>query len=263
MNHNEIRKRVLPLVLVVALAAGGWWWWSNRDVGTGAAEALGGTGTIEAEQVAITPQVTGRIVDLAVDEGDNVAQGDELYRLDDTLLKLAVQQAQSGVDAAKVNYDHVRGDSDSNKAEKAAAKAQHEQAKIALSMAKVQLGYATVASPLAGVVSSIALRPGENAVPGTTMATISNVASPTITIFVPEGLIGQVGVGRSASLTTDSTAERRYKATVVYVATQAEFAPSTLETKDQRVKLVYQVKLAVENPDGALKPGMPADVAFE
>lgn len=262
MNHNEIRKRVLPLVLVVALAAGGWWWWSNRDSGADAADALGGSGTIEAEQVAITPQVTGRIIDLAVDEGDEVAPGDALYRLDDTLLKLAVQQAQSGVAAAKANYDHVRGDSDSNKAEKAAAKAQHEQAKIALSMAKVQLGYAKVASPLAGVVSSIAARPGENAVPGTTLATLSNVASPTITIFVPEGLIGRVGVGQAAWLTTDSTAGR-YEARVVYVATQAEFAPSTLETKDQRVKLVYQVKLAVENSDGALKPGMPADVAFE
>ncbi|PKQ16304.1 MAG: hypothetical protein CVT67_05850 [Actinobacteria bacterium HGW-Actinobacteria-7] len=262
MNIAEVRKRVLPLVIVIALAAGGWYWWTTRGSGTtGASDVLGGNGTIEAEQVAVTPQTTGRIVEMTGDEGTSVKRGDVLYRLDDTLLKLQIETANAGVNAAQANYDHVKKDSGSNSAERAAARAQLDQAKIALKMAKVQLGYATVKSPLDGVISSVAAQPGENAVPGTTLVTVSAVSSLTVTIFVPESMIGQVKLGQTGVLTTDSV-DRDYAAKVVFVATQAEFAPSTLETKDQRVKLVYQVKLRITDADESLKPGMPADVVL-
>lgn len=258
-----MRKHIIPVVLVVAVLAGvGWWAWTTYGPGgSAAATALGGSGTIEADDIAVTPQVTGRVVSAPGQEGVAVKKGDVLYKLDDALLKLAVEQAKSGVTAAKANYTHVKADDDSNKADKAAAKAQWEQAKVAEKMARVQLGYATVKSPLDGVLTNLAVRAGENAVPGNTLAIVSDIANLNVTIYVPENRIGEVSIGQKGTLTTDST--KSYSAEVTFVSPQAEFTPASIETKEQRVKLVYQVKLRVTDADSALKPGMPADVVLQ
>jgi HlyD family secretion protein len=257
-------KRILPIVLVVAvIAAGGWWAWTTYGPNGSAATApLGGSGTIEADQISVTPQVSGRVILAPRQEGAEVKLGEALYKLDPTLLRLQVTQAKSGVSAARANYVHVKNDSASNKAEKAAAKSQWEQAKVAEAMARVQLGYTTISSPITGVLTNLAVRAGENAVPGNTMAIVSDVSNLYVTIYVPENRIGQVKVGQLGKLTTDSTS-RPYASQVTYISPQAEFTPASVETKDQRVKLVYQVKLRIINPDDALKPGMPADVVLQ
>jgi HlyD family secretion protein len=256
-------KRIVPIVIVIAvLGLAGWWAWTTYGPnGTAAtADQLGGSGTIEADQVAITPQVSGRVVGAPQQEGEAVTAGQVLYKLDDALLKLNVEQAQSGVRAALANYNNVKKDDGSSKADKAAAKAQWEQAKAAEKMAKVQLGYATITSPLDGVITNLAVRAGENAVPGNTLAIVSDTANLYVTIYVPENRIGEVKVGQTGIISTDSTKD--YSGTVTYVSPQAEFTPASIETKDQRVKLVYQVKLRVTDADDALKPGMPADVVL-
>lgn len=256
-------KRIFPVLAVIAvLAVAGYFGWTWYTGSTSGATALGGSGTIETDQIAVTPQTTGRIILAPTEEGVPVKKGDVLYRLDPALAKLAVQQAQAGVDAATANVKTVKDKSGHTSADVAAANAQLDQAKVALKMAKVQGGYATVTSPIDGVVSSIAARAGENAVPGSTLAIISNPASLTVTIFVPENQIGQVKVGQIGTLTTDSVT-KSYHGEVVFIATQAEFTPASIETKDQRVKLVYQVKLRISDADSSLKPGMPADVVLQ
>lgn len=250
------------LVVIVVLAVAGYFAWNYYGNG-GGASALGGSGTIETAQIAITPQVSGRIVSAPAEEGVAVRKGDTIYRLDATLADLQVSQARAGVSAAQANHDQVRDKSSSTKAGKAAAKAQLDQAKAALRMAQVQAGYASVVSPLDGVLTNLAARAGENAVPGNTLAIVSDPTSLTVTIYVAESQIGLVKVGQSGTLTTDSTASKTYRAQVVFIGSQAEFTPASIETKDQRVKLVYQVKLRITDPDSALKPGMPADVVLQ
>lgn len=255
-------KRIIPILIVVAvLAAVGYYGWTYYTGSGTAAATLGGSGTIETDQIAVTPQTSGRIVAAPAEEGVPVKKGAVLYRLDAAVASLQVKQAQDGVKAAQANLTNVRDTSSSTDADIAAAQAQLDQAKVALSIAKVQLGYASITSPVDGVVSSIAAKTGENAVPGSTLAVISNPASLTVTIFVPENQIGQVKVGQSGTLTTDSVT-KTYHGEVVFIATQAEFTPASIETKDQRVKLVYQVKLRITDADASLKPGMPADVVL-
>lgn len=251
------------LVAVVVLAVAGYFGWTYFTGAGAASGALGGSGTIETVQIAITPQASGRIVSAPEQEGVSVKAGDVLYRLDASLLELQVSQAQAGVDAATANYKHVRDASGSTKADKAAAKAQLDQAKAALGMAKVQAGYATITSPIDGVLTNLAARTGENASPGSTLAIVSDPTSMTVTIYVAESQIGLVKVGQAGTLTTDSTAGKTYTAKVVFVGSQAEFTPASIETKEQRVKLVYQVKLKIMDADAALKPGMPADVVLQ
>jgi RND family efflux transporter MFP subunit len=257
-----MRKRIIPiLIVVVVLAAAGYFWWSNYGSGAAANSALGGSGTIEAQQIAITPQTTGRIIAAPASEGVAVKAGDVLYKLDPATIKLQIQSAKAGVSAAESNYHHVKNDSSSTRAEKDAAKAQWEQAKIAQQLAEVQLAYTTIKSPADGILSNIAQHAGENAVPGTTLAMLSQVQSLTVTIYVPETEIGNIKMGQTGTVTTDST--KSYNGRVTFISSQAEFTPASIETKDQRTKLVYQVKLDITNADSDLKPGMPADVVLK
>lgn len=257
-----MKKRIIPIVLVLAIAgmAGYFWWQSSGGSANG---ELGGSGTIEAQQIALTPQTSGRIIAAPAEEGVAVKAGQVLYTLDRTLLELQVKNAQAAVSAAWSNYSHVRKDKDSSRADKDAAKAQYDQAGVALKMNQVQLGYTQIASPIDGTLSNIAQKAGENAMPGTTLAMISQVQSLTVTIYIPEDKIGQVKMGQTGQLTTDSTKDKAYSARVSFIASQAEFTPSSIETKDQRVKLVYQVKLDITDADAQLKPGMPADVVLK
>jgi HlyD family secretion protein len=251
------------LAAIVVLAVAGYFGWMYFAGGAKAASALGGSGTIETVQIAITPQVSGRIVTAPDQEGVAVKKGDVLYTLDDTLIRLQVSQAQAGVDAAQANYKQVKNASSSKKSDKAAAKAQLDQANAALAMAQVQVGYASITSPIDGVLTNLAARAGENAAPGGTLAIVSDPKNLTVTIYIAESSIGLVKVGQSGTLTTDSTAGKTYNAIVSFVGSQAEFTPASIETKDQRVKLVYQVKLRITDTDSALKPGMPADVVLQ
>jgi HlyD family secretion protein len=258
-----MRRIIVIVIVIVVLAAVGYYgyqYYQSNNAAT--ASGLTGSGTIETDQIAITPQTSGRIIAAPSQEGVAVTKGEVIFRLDPTIANLQVKQAQVGVNAAQSNYKDVEDASGSTSAQKDAAKAQLNQAKIALQMAQVQAGYTTITSPIDGVLTNIAADVGENAVPGGTLAILSNPASLTVTIYIPENQIGQVRVGQTGTLTTDSTA-KTYHGEVVFVNSQAEFTPSSIETKDQRVNLVYQVQLRITDPDADLKPGMPADVVLK
>jgi HlyD family secretion protein len=255
-----MRKRIaaLAVVLVLAAAGGAWYLLSGNGAAGG---ALAGSGTIEAPEVSVAPLVAGTIVDAPAQEGARVKKGDLLFRIDDSAVKLQVAQAQAGVNAAKAARDQARRDHKS-RADKAAAQAQLDQANAALKMAKLQLSYCTVTSPVDGVLLTKALDVGENAAPGKTLATIGRLDALTVTVYIAESDIGRVRVGQKAKLVTDSSTSS-FDCSVTSVASEAEFTPTQIETKDQRVKLVYAVKLSVADTTGVLKPGMPADVTFE
>ncbi len=256
-------KRILTIVAVVAvLAVAGYFGWTYYTGAQAAAAALGGSGTIESDRIAVTPQTSGRILTAPTEEGLLVKKGDVLYTLDSSVLKLQVEQAQAGVDAAKANLTNAKNKSGHTDADVASAQAQLDQARVAFKMAQTQLGYATITSPIDGLISSIAAKAGENAAPGSTLAIVGDPTKLTVTIFISETQIGKVQLGQSGTLTTDS-AGKTYHGEVAFIGTQAEFTPASIETKDQRTKLVYQVKLRITDADSSLKPGMPADVVLQ
>jgi HlyD family secretion protein len=254
-------KRIIPIVLVLAVAGVAAWYFLLGGNASTASATLGGSGQIETDQVVVSPQSSGRIIEAPTEDGVPVKKGDVLYRLDPAMAALQVQQAEAGVAAAQAAYQQALDD-DKTKAEIAAAKAQLDQAKVAVKMAQVQLGYTTITSPIDGVLTNVVLKTGENALPGSTLAVVSNPASLTVTVYVPENQIGQVTVGQTGTLTTDSVT-KTYNATVVFIGSQAEYTPASIETKDQRTKLVYKVRLRITDADSALKPGMPADVVLK
>ncbi len=255
-----MRRAVLIVVVLALAAAAGYAVWTYTRNTAAQAAALGGSGTIEATSVNVSAQTQGRIIETRVSSGDVVKKGQVLFRLDPKLPQYAVDQADQSVRAARAAYDQAVSD-DKSTADKVQAAAQLDQAVIQAKIARQQLTYCTIAAPISGSVLDVAGNTGENATPGSALAVVGDTAHLTVSIYVPESQIGQVKVGQNGTLTTDSSA-KTFDVKVTSVASQAEFTPASIETKDQRVKLVYQVKLDVTNQDGILKPGMPADVRF-
>jgi HlyD family secretion protein len=258
---NEQRKRppVAAIVIVLLLVAGGlgYWWWSSQQVASNG--SLTASGAVEQTEYQIAPAMAGRIETITVSEGDRVESGAVIATLDKRALQLQLAQTLAGVDAAKAGV--TQAENDGTKAEVKAAKARLSQARAAVKLAKVQLTYATVTAPQAGVVSAVAANAGQNASPGKTLATISDTNDLFVRVFVPETRIGDVKLGSKAEVRTDSSSTT-FPGTVEFIASQAEFTPNNVETKEQRVKLVYEVRVRLTDTTGVLKAGMPVDVTF-
>jgi HlyD family secretion protein len=251
---------VIVVVLLLLVGGGTWWWWSSTHPGASASsEQL--TGTAEANEYQISPAIAGRVTAVNVREGDQVIKGEQLVAIDSAAMKLQLQQAEQGVKAAKAAVKNAQDDNDATKADVTAAKARQAQAEAAVKLAKVQLGYTTVSSPANGTVVSVVTNVGQNAAPARTMLTVVDPGDLFVRVFVPETEIGRVAIGQAATATTDSSATA-FDGKVTFIASTAEFTPNNVQTKDQRVKLVYEVRVKVSDASGTLKAGMPVDVTL-
>ncbi len=139
------------------------------------------------------------------------------------------------------------------------ARAQLQQAKEALALAETRLGYAALTSPLTGVVLSHNIEPGEFVAPGTPIVTVGDLEHVWLRAYVDETDLGHVKVGQAAQVTADTYPDKVYEGRVSFIASQAEFTPKSVQTKKERVKLVYRTKITIDNPHMELKAGMPAD----
>ena len=167
------------------------------------------------------------------------------------------QVAQEQVQAARAQLDLLEAGATQQTIN--AARGRVEQARGALALALQQVANATVRSPLTGVVLVKATEPGELVVPGQPIVTAASLDPLTLRIYVPETQVGLVKPGQQAWVSVDSYPGVRFAARVVEIAQQPEFTPRNIQTQQERVKLVFGVKLLVANPQGRLKPGMPAD----
>ena len=146
----------------------------------------------------------------------------------------------------------------------AAQKAQLEQAQAAVRSIDAALENMTVRSPFKGIVTVRHREPGEIVAPGAPVLTVMNRNDRWIRIYVPEYHIGELHLTQEASIRSDTYPDKTYEGQVMYIASEAEFTPKTVQTTEERVKLVYAVKVRIlEDTDYELKPGMPADVTID
>lgn len=141
----------------------------------------------------------------------------------------------------------------------AQGQARSEQARQAQALAQTQLDYAVLAAPIGGVVLSKNIEPREYVAPGTSVVTLGDLSHVWMRAYIDETELGRVKVGQKALLRTDSYPGKTYEGRVSFIASEAEFTPKSVQTKKERVKLVYRIKIEVPNPNLELKPGMPAD----
>jgi membrane fusion protein YbhG len=139
------------------------------------------------------------------------------------------------------------------------ARARVAEANAALTLAQTQLDYARLTSPLSGVVLSKSIEPGEYVAPGTPVVTVGDLENPWLRAYIDETDLGRVQLGQKVLVSTDTYPGKKCEGVLSFIASQAEFTPKNVETRKERVKLVYRIKVTIPNPNLELKPGMPAD----
>lgn len=138
-----------------------------------------------------------------------------------------------------------------------AARARVAAAEARIDQYAQQMRDVTILSPLEGTITAKLAEPGELLAPGAGLCVITDLAHPWLTVYVAEPDLGRIAVGRKAEVRTDGGQSRT--GTITFIAEEAEFTPKNVQTREERVKLVYRVKISLENADGLFKSGMPAE----
>ncbi len=131
-----------------------------------------------------------------------------------------------------------------------------------LALIDSQLADTIAISPVDGVVLVEAANVGEVLAPGTTVVTIGDIDHPWLRAYINETDLGRLKLGAKAKITTDSYPGKEYEGRVSFIASEAEFTPKQIQTQEERVKLVYRIKIDVDNPQHELKSNMPADATI-
>jgi HlyD family secretion protein len=190
----------------------------------------------------------------------------ELYRQEANPLDLQAQvngaKAQHEVASAAANLAQAQVEGlkiGATPEQIAAADAQVEVARSALLALIAHLGKLALKAPISGLVLERPVHVGEVAMPGAPLLTLADLDNVSLTIYVPEDQLGKVRLGQQVSVTVDTYPGRVFTGTVAFVSSQAEFTPKNVQTREERVSMVFAVKVELPNPDHSLKPGMPAD----
>lgn len=174
----------------------------------------------------------------------------------DTRLALAREQYAAARQGLRKLEDLARP------AELRAAAAQLKQAQAAVDVLRYQIRQSYLVAPIAGTVIEKIVEPGELVGQGAPVMTLADLSRAYLRIYVPETDLGRIMLGQPVDVYTDTYPDRPLGGRITFISPSAEFTPKNVQTKDERVKLVYEVKVEVPNPDGLLKPGMYADAVL-
>jgi HlyD family secretion protein len=143
------------------------------------------------------------------------------------------------------------------------AKSALSQAEASLALIEAQIVKLQIYAPMDGVILTRSVEPGEFVQPGAIAMTMADLSNLTITVYIPEDRYGAISLGQTAEVKVDSFPDMTFTATVTHIADQAEFTPRNVQTVEGRSATLYAIKLTVQDPEGKLKIGMPADVVFK
>jgi HlyD family secretion protein len=314
----RVLQRIAPLALASAVAMG----CSNGPDPS----RITASGHVEATEIRVASKVGGVLAALPIEEGDRVAEGQELARIDTVDLELALAAAQAERSAAQADLllrlagfrqeeiaeaeavvaqveadltassrdmdrmqslldagsgteksrDDARARRDVNEGRLQAARerlrklragsrpeeidvARSRVAAVEARIAQLaqQIRDAVITSPAAGILTSKLVERGEMLAPGAPIAVVTDLAGAWLTVYVGGPDLARIRLGQEAEVRTDDGQVR--KGRITFIASQAEFTPKNVQTRDERVKLVYRVKIGLDNADGLFKPGMPAE----
>ncbi|MDB9822210.1 efflux RND transporter periplasmic adaptor subunit [Deltaproteobacteria bacterium] len=143
-----------------------------------------------------------------------------------------------------------------------AALARVQASEAALRLAETRLGFTELTAPFKGIVVSRNVEPGEVISPGREVFSLADLSIMDLKIFVDETDIGRVKPGQKTEIKVDSFPKKVFEGKVAFISPEAEFTPKIIQTRKERVKLVYLVKVLIPNTGLDLKPGMPADATL-
>jgi HlyD family secretion protein len=326
-------KRLIPVVVLLAIAvAAGVYFYPRLTKKTAPANEITLSGNIEAHESLVSFKVAGRIVDLAVEEGQQVEQGALLARLDDADYKQKVRIDEAAVDVrqsdlaltlagtreqevkasqqamidAQADLEEKKLDNDraqqlfakdeiaaqdrdlaatalkraeatfkaaqqryneavegSRKEDITIARANLAEANANLGLSRIDLSYTVLLAPSTGVITVRQAELGEVAAPGTPVVTLADLDHIWLRAYIAETDLGRIHWGQDATIATDTYPGKQYHGRISFISPDAEFTPKSVQTYQERVTLVYRIKIDIDNPNHELKPGMPADAHLQ
>lgn len=308
MTHpKERRARAAWLwtaVVLVAIAAGSYGLYLYLSPAPLPDQVVYGNGHIEATEVRVAAEVSGRVVASVLVEGTRIRAGDELVRLDSTDLRLERDRAEAEIAALGAEREraaseletwrhHVRtaqraldryrqlGERNTaspqrvEQAEDSFQEARGRAATLRLQIDAIEkrtvaavaerdladnrIGKTRVTAPLDGTVLVKSAEEGEFLQAGQPVAVLADLSRVVLKVYIPEKAIGKVKLGDPARLRVDAFPDRLFEAAIARVDPQAQFTPRDIHLPEERVRMVFGVTLAIDNAEGVLKPGMPAD----
>lgn len=252
------------------------------------------SGTVEIVEVNIASEVPGRIEKIAVDEGDRVRSGDLLVKIENEKYRLQCEQAEAqlkalkkNLEAMQLNYENVKKNFErvrNLKEESAIDEAQYEMLKtqkeilskqiemtraqiegteVSVLLAKTQLNNTEIRSPIDGLILHKLVEKGEVVGAGMPLLTVGDIDHPWVRTYIPQKYLGRIKYGDKVSIYTDSFPGKEFTGKVVYISSKEEFTPKNLVTEEERTKMVYAIKIAIDNRQQEFKSGQYVDVKIK
>ncbi|HEQ98384.1 MAG TPA: efflux RND transporter periplasmic adaptor subunit [candidate division Zixibacteria bacterium] len=249
------------------------------------------TGTIEITEIDISPQLSGKILELNKVRGEKADSLELLAKIDakelrarldeiDSRFKMInaqikqaeiqlenlnrnLQRTEKALDAGAATqsqYDELETQRDYTRQQIETLKTQITNLDAQKEVLQTQISNSELSAPVPGWITSKNMEEGELAMPGVPIYTLSLLEDAYINVYVNETRIGEINLNDSAYVTIDTYPDRNFKGYVEFISPEAEFTPKNIQTKEERVKLVFEVRINLNNPEHILKPGLPADV---
>ncbi len=219
---------------------------------------------LEAAQDAYERLLTTSEAEELLEQRAQLALAQERYQTaQDRYNALLTGEDSLRVQAAAASLAQAQANRASAEAKVTQAEAAVAQAQAQLDIIDVQIGKTTIYAASNGVVLTRSIEPGEVVQPGAIALVIGQLDHLTLTVYLPEDRYGQVQLGGRADVTVDSFPNVTFAATVTRIADEAEFTPRNVQTEESRRTTVFAVTLTLDDSQGRLKPGMPADVVFD
>ncbi|HVJ09091.1 MAG TPA: efflux RND transporter periplasmic adaptor subunit [Acidisarcina sp.] len=210
-----------------------------------------------AQQTMLDAQADLQQKKLDAQRAERLYSEDAISAQDRDLAETALKRAQASFEANEQRYNKAQ--EGNRKEDVAIARADLNAARANLGMSHVNLSYSTLYAPTSGVITVRQAEQGEVVVPGTPVVTLADLDHIWLRAYLAETDLGRVRWGQDAVITTDTYPGKQYHGRISFIASNAEFTPKSVQTYQERVTLVYRIKIDIDNTNHELKPGMPAD----
>lgn len=178
---------------------------------------------------------------------------------EDALARFQLSEAQ--LNAAQDNLKKMKHLARPEEIQQSEANLEKAVASVNLLKKNIQDSYVT--SPINGIMVKKFVEAGETVGPNSSLFRISDLSVVDLVIYVSEEELGKVKLGQKAEVSVDAFKNKTFEGKVIYISPEAEFTPKNIQTKDERTKLVFAVKIEIKNPTFDLKAGMPADAVIK
>ncbi|AGK95290.1 HlyD family secretion protein [Clostridium pasteurianum] len=203
------------------------------------------TSTVEAESYNIVSELSGKITDIPITQGSTIKEGDKIASIDSTSYELQQKESEAVLAITKAKQGDLPENASDNV--KNSAQASVNQAQAALDLAKLQVDKCTIKSSIGGTVLEVLLHKGEMASPGMNIAKIIDLNNKYIKVYVEESKRNNVSLNENVPIYDDN--KKLGEGKITYISPQSEFTPKNTETKDEKQKTVFEVKISLSSID--------------